>query len=225
MTPLNRAMPRSHQLSPERFWRALTTFGTRVRFAVASAADPTTRDRASIPDLYLLPAAATTFAMSSRLSPPRFLAVLALAIAPALFAQTKLLEDKFNDGSRTDLNPISSAAWYSSSAGNTVFTNGTGGANGTLAVDNGSSRTLVGYFNAIGSPVTVTLGDTLTLDVIFTIDGVPAVKSNGLIFGLLQSVTNTNPAAVPGTGYTSGPRVNGDFGSSNPTSHVFGAYT
>jgi len=138
------------------------------------------------------------------------------------------LQDKFNDGSRTDLSPTTSAAWFTSATSSTVFTNGTGGANGTLALDNGSSRTMVGYFTAAGAPLSVGVGESLTLDIAFVIDGAALDKSGGLIVGLLRS--DANPAAVTGTGFTANgsPNTNGrvsaDFASSNPTSHVFGSY-
>ena len=155
-------------------------------------------------------------------------ASLALLLAPALFGQTTFLQDKFNDGSRTDLSPTTSAAWFTSSTANTVFTNGAGGANGTLALDNASSRTMVGYFTAAGAPVTMSVGDILTLDITFTIDGAPLDKSGGLIVGLLRS--DANGAAITGTGFTAvgspntNGRFSGDYGSSNPSSHVFGNY-
>ncbi|HEX2854510.1 MAG TPA: immunoglobulin domain-containing protein [Opitutaceae bacterium] len=161
--------------------------------------------------------------MSSRSLFQLSLGSFALLLTSALFGQTPFLVEKFNDGSRTNLAPTSSAAWFSSAAANTVFTNGVAGANGTLALDNGSSRTLVGYFTANGSPVTMGSTDTLTLDILFSIDAVALVRSNGLIIALLQSVAN--PAAVSGTGFTApGARVSGDFASSNPASHVFGSY-
>ena len=149
-------------------------------------------------------------------------AAATLTVNPA--SGVSLLVEKFNDGSRTDLNPPNSAAWFGSSTSAAVFTNGAGGANGMLALDNGSSRTLIGYFTANGSPLAMAAGDTLTLDITLSIDAAAVAKSNGIIIGLLQSAAN--PAAVSGTGFTApGARVTGDFGSSNPTSHVFGSYT
>ncbi len=163
-------------------------------------------------------------------------ASLALLLTPALFGQTTFLQDKFNDGSRTDLSPTTSAAWFTSSTASTVFTNGVAGANGTLALDNASSRTMVGYFTTAGAPVAMSVGDILTLDITFTIDGAPLDKSAGLIVGLLRSDANgaaisgagftangTTPAGPANTGNTNG-RFSGDYGSSNPSSHVFGNY-
>ncbi|HWA27416.1 MAG TPA: pectinesterase family protein [Lacunisphaera sp.] len=149
----------------------------------------------------------------------------AVALAVNAPAEANVLTELFNDGSRTNLSPPTSAAWFSS--GGTVFTNGVGG-NGTLALDNGSSRTLIGYATVAGAPVTMGAGDSLTLDISFSIDAAALNKSNGLIVGLLRS--DANPAAVSGTGFTasgtpnSNGRVNADFASSNPSSHVFSNY-
>ncbi|ATC64129.1 hypothetical protein CMV30_09275 [Nibricoccus aquaticus] len=157
------------------------------------------------------------------------LALLALSLNTTALAQTTLLSDRFNDGSRTDLSPTTSAAWFSSAAGNTVLTNGTPPANGSLALDNGSSRTLVGYFAPVATPAQIPSGETLTLTVAFTVTGVPLTRSNGITLGLLQSVAN--PAAVTGTGFTAtaapntNARVSGDYASSNPSSNVFSLYT
>jgi pectate lyase len=159
------------------------------------------------------------------------LAVLSFGFLSALtaIAQVPLLSDHFDDGSRTDLSPTTSAAWYSSATSATVLTNGAGGANGSLALDNGSSRTLVGYFTADGSPATIPTGETMTLTVNFTVTGAPLTKNNGVIFGLLQSVAN--PAATSGSGFAAdgspniNARVSGDYGSSNPSSGIFSNYT
>ncbi|MGC4072015.1 MAG: immunoglobulin domain-containing protein [Nibricoccus sp.] len=155
------------------------------------------------------------------------LASLSLGLLSAsVSAQVTLLNDRFNDGSRTDLSPTSSAAWFASAAPS--FTNGTGGANGSLGLDNGSSRTLVGYFAPVSTPAQLPVGETMTLTVSFTITGAPLSKNNGVMFGLLQSIAN--PAATTNTGFTASgtpntnARVTGDYASSNPPSNVFSLY-
>ncbi len=159
---------------------------------------------------------------------PLRLALLALvSLLPfAAFAQSPYLTEHFNSGARTVLNPPTAAQW--SGSGGITFTNGTSGANGTLKLDNGSSRTLIGYFTLAGSTISLNPGDSIQLDLTLSIDAAPQVVANNLLIGLLQSVAN--PAAITGTGFTASgspntnARVSADYASSNPTSHVFGSY-
>jgi len=149
------------------------------------------------------------------------------ATLTVLAAPTFVLRERFADGDRSTQGLPDSAAWFTSS-GTSNFTAVAGQATQTVS----SSRTLLAYFtNTAATPVTVGANQTLTLD--FTVqfsgfDTAAAAGANTFVASLLRSVAN--PAATSGTGFVAdGPpntnaRVNGDFGSSNPTSNVFTNY-
>lgn len=143
--------------------------------------------------------------------------------APLVF-----LEDAFADGERATQALPGSAAWFTSSgSGNLVATVG------ELRQIVSSSRTFLAYFtNDQGAPVTIATDQTLTLGFTFRFTGfdsaAPAADPTFRV-GLLRGVAN--PAATSGTGFVAtGPpntnaRMNGDFGSNNPTSNAFSLYS
>jgi pectate lyase/pectin methylesterase-like acyl-CoA thioesterase len=140
---------------------------------------------------------------------------------------TFLMRERFADGDRTTQILPDSAAWFTSSGSNNL-TAIVGQATQIVS----SSRTLLAYFtNATETPVNLGVNQTLTLD--FTVqftgfDTAAAPGANTFVVGLLRSVAN--PDATSGTGFiATGPpntnaRVNGDFGSNNPTTNAFNNY-
>lgn len=123
-------------------------------------------------------------------------ALLAALPASCLFSQT-VVDDTFSDGNRTGQTPPSSVNWFV----NTGATISTTTSVGSMTLSNAASRLLVGYATASGAPVTLTTGQSLTLELTFRSDVVPASVTNGFNLALFNSA---------------GTRISGDFsGTSN----------
>ena len=101
---------------------------------------------------------------------------------------TTLLDDTFADGTRTNQNLPTDAAWYVSSSGSWTTMSG------ALSVAMSSSAVLgVSYFGAnASSPVALSVGDILTVTLKFTFNGVAAANtSGGLRLGLFDFADST----------------------------------
>ena len=107
--------------------------------------------------------------------------LLALGLPSLLPAQT-LLDDTFADGSRTNQNLPTSAAWYlrgnatslAASPGQMTYTS------------NGNVSNIVGYFTGSGTPYTLSVGETMTLSMSLSLSNVPDID-NVFRFGLFNS--------------------------------------
>lgn len=109
------------------------------------------------------------------------------ALNPLARAETILLHDLFNDGSRADQNLPSSAAWISSSGSSTVFL-----APGGLTQNISGGRHLLAYFAP--SPTEIAVNDVLELTLKITFTG-PANVSGAFRVGLLNSASSVRPTA------------------------------
>ena len=126
---------------------------------------------------------------------------------------TVILDDTFSTGVRTNQNPPTSSAWWTSASGSlTSVVN-----NMTLSVSGNAIETLT-YFtpDSTSPPVQLNVGDTLTATFTLTFSGVPpnGSSSQGFRFGVFDFADGNN---VP-------KRVSGDggFGSSSQGTGVQG---
>jgi pectate lyase/pectin methylesterase-like acyl-CoA thioesterase len=124
--------------------------------------------------------------------------------APAALSVTSpaglvVMNDVFADGERLTLAPPASATWLKAQ-GSTVATVATGSAQFTWNTT--SADMISAYFTSAGSPVTLGVGDTLSVSVTFSFMGLnPAAiasPSPGLRFGILDS-KGSRPADNGGT--------------------------
>src|SRR5262249_11660453 len=99
-----------------------------------------------------------------------------------------IMNDSFADGERLNLAPPNSATWLKAQS-STVATVTTGSARFTWNTT--SADMISGYFTGAGSPVTLGVGDTLTVGATFSFTGLNpdavAAPSPGLRFGILDS--------------------------------------
>jgi pectate lyase/pectin methylesterase-like acyl-CoA thioesterase len=125
--------------------------------------------------------------------------------APATLSVTStvgltVINDSFADGERLTLAPPNSGAWLKAQS-STVATVTTGSARFTWNTT--SADMISGYFTNAGSPVTLGVGDTLTVSATFSFTGLNpaaiAAPSPGLRFGILDS-KSSRPADNGGTG-------------------------
>ncbi len=110
---------------------------------------------------------------------------------------TILVDDTFADGTRTNQNLPTDAAWFASSGPSLTATTG------AMTLATGSSAILgVSYFTAnAGSPASLGVGDTLLATITFTFNGVaPSNSSQGFRLGVFDFGAN---------------RVSADFSSSS----------
>lgn len=122
------------------------------------------------------------------------LSFLTLLAAPILAAQTVLLNDTFNSaGSSPTSLPAgtqslpTSAQWFliDSSNASAVYTNGGPGSLAQIIPSTANSG-VIAYFAAPGSQQTLNIGDSIAININFTISGV-ANKADGIGFGLFNS--------------------------------------
>ncbi len=112
-------------------------------------------------------------------------------------AQTTLVDDVFVDGNRTGQTPPVSVNWLANTGSGLTSATSVAG----LQLNNTASRLLVGYFTASGAPATVSVGQSIALEITFVSDVTPASVTNGFNIALCNS---------------SGARVAADFsGTSN----------
>ena len=112
---------------------------------------------------------------------------LTLVMAQAGRAAT-ILDDTFADGTRNNQNLPTDAAWYVSSSSSWTTTTG------SMAVTMGSGAILgVSYFGAnSSSPISLSVGDTLTATIKFTFTGVGAPNTSaGFPIGLFDFADST----------------------------------
>ena len=118
-----------------------------------------------------------------------WLAAIVLTVVTTLASRAAtVLDDTFADGTRNNQNLPTDAAWYVSSASSWTTTAG------SMSVAMGSGAILgVSYFGAnSSSPVSLALGDTLTVAIKFTFSGVAAGNtSGGFRIGLFDFADST----------------------------------
>jgi polygalacturonase len=125
---------------------------------------------------------------------------------------TLILDDTWSTGVRTNQNPPTSSAWWTSSVGSLAATNG----NMTLTVGANAIETVT-YFTTDSNspPIQLNIGDTLTATFKFIPSGIPQAgsSSQGFRFGLFDFADgNNSPLRVSSDG----------FGSSSQGSSVAG---
>jgi hypothetical protein len=109
------------------------------------------------------------------------LALLATSL-PALASAAVLLNDTFSDGERATQTLANSAQWFASSAATNLTV-----ASGALSLTTGASGThALAYFTSSGSPVTLGIGESLSLTFDITLAG-PTSVVGGLRIGLFNS--------------------------------------
>jgi hypothetical protein len=155
----------------------------------------------------------------------KYLLVAAVAASTATAQQVML--DTFADGSRSEFTAGTSMPWYSSGGDPAVVDN-------ALQINNSTSRTTVAYFTASQeAKVALDLGEAIQFNLTFSLDGAPLLDSNNFFVGILNSVAFPQASQIPDQeddGFTAigdpntNARVDGDFGSSSPSSFVFGDY-
>jgi pectate lyase/pectin methylesterase-like acyl-CoA thioesterase len=121
------------------------------------------------------------------------------SLSVTLPAGLVVMNDGFADGERLTLAPPASATWLKAQ-GSTTATMATGSAQFTWNTT--SADMISAYFTSAGSPVTLGVGDTLSVSVTFSFTGLnPAAiasPSPGLRFGILDS-KGSRPADNGGT--------------------------
>lgn len=127
---------------------------------------------------------------------PRFLLPPAFLISAALAsAQTvTVFNETFPENSRTTLSAPDSAAWFSSGDGSNV--NYTTGASITQ-ITGSNGRHLLGYFTEDGSPLSLSLGETMTVTFAIQFDRTVALSdaSNNFRVGVFDSTAGNRISA------------------------------
>jgi hypothetical protein len=119
-----------------------------------------------------------------------------------------LLDDSWADGTRDDTTLPEESAWFASNAGTTPTLSvspGTLLGNVLMFATNAGSRLWITHFTPAGSPVTLGIGDTLKVTLVFTPSNLPAVlpTSRGLRLGLFN-FSEPGAARVTGDGFSTG---------------------
>lgn len=94
-----------------------------------------------------------------------------------------IVNDTFADGNRTTQNPPSSLAWFSGRASDTLIAD-TGSMTLTPTVN---SNFALAYFTPGGSPISLSVGETLTLSVSFEGTLTGNTSATGVRFGIFNS--------------------------------------
>jgi hypothetical protein len=124
--------------------------------------------------------------------PPCVLAIVSLALClPLGAAPSVLVDDTWADGSRDDTNLPEESAWFASNAATEPTLSAAAGSmtgNVLMFGTNAGSRLWITHFTPAGSPITLGLGDTLKITLVFTPNNLPATTpiSRGLRFGLFN---------------------------------------
>ncbi len=148
-----------------------------------------------------------------------------VAVFTALFgiscqAATIIVSDTFADGNRTFQDPPDSLAWYSARPSSSLTA--TTGAMTMTIVD--SANQALAYFTPSGSPLSLIVGEKLTLTVDFYTSAITGTSSGtGLRFGLLNSGGNRIAADNQGTDRASYANYTGyasTFGNSSSNTQV-----
>ncbi|QYM78973.1 PEP-CTERM sorting domain-containing protein [Horticoccus luteus] len=125
---------------------------------------------------------------------PRLFFALVMSAVGATAQTVTILDETFASGARTTLAPPNSAEWFSSGGGSSV----TYTADTSITLATGSSgRHLLGYFTADGSPVSLGIGDTMTVTFKIQFDRTTALAdgSNNFRIGLFDSTAGTRITA------------------------------
>jgi len=148
-----------------------------------------------------------------------FLAVLA---APVLPAQTVLLNDTFSTATNSGSNmatvgpqgtqsPPSSAEWFliDSTNASATYTNGSPGSLAQVIPSTANSA-VIAYFETPGNQQTLNVGDSIAINVSFTVSG-PTNVADGIGFGLFNS--GSTALAPTQLGANLGGTTSGNFAS------------
>jgi hypothetical protein len=116
-----------------------------------------------------------------------------------------LVNDTWADGNRTSQNPPTDSAWFTTQAA--LATSAVGYLSLTNRITQDTSSEWTTYFTAPGTPSRLAVGNTLTLTMEFTVNGVPSTTntSQNLRFALCDSTSGIRLSAdgqVVPTGYT-----------------------
>lgn len=126
-----------------------------------------------------------------------FVLTASLFSPPLAMAQTTIVDANFttaaiHTGLTNDTNGFltpttSQAVWVPFGTGTITYVQGTGGNNGSIGVSSGSTRGLMAYFASSTAPVSLAVGDTLTVALTFRFNGSGAGANGDFRIGLLNS--------------------------------------